>query len=77
MSDRDLLRALLGPAGPELACEQCFEDLDRYVDIDVAAGIDAADASIPGMREHLQGCPACAEDHLSLLALVVADQELT
>ena len=32
------LRALLGPAGPELTCEECFEQLDRYVDETLAAG---------------------------------------
>jgi hypothetical protein len=25
------------------------------------------------MRAHLEGCPACKEDHESLLALVAAD----
>jgi predicted anti-sigma-YlaC factor YlaD len=29
-----------------------------------------ADASIPGMREHLAGCPACREEHESLRALL-------
>lgn len=33
------------------------------------AGRDA-DAAAPGMRAHLQGCPACHEDHDSLVALV-------
>ena len=32
------------------------------------AGRDA-DALMPGMRAHLDGCPACAEDHESLLEL--------
>jgi hypothetical protein len=35
----------------------------------VSAGHDA-DAAIPGMRAHLNGCPACAEDHDSLHALI-------
>jgi hypothetical protein len=26
---RDVIRALLGPDGPELSCEECFEQLDR------------------------------------------------
>lgn len=73
MSDRDLLRALLGPAEPELTCEQCFDELDRYVEIELARGPDAADAQVAGMRPHLHGCPACAEDHASLRALVAAD----
>jgi hypothetical protein len=65
------LRRLLGPAGPELTCEQCFEELDRYVELTLA-GADA-DAAVPGMRAHLEGCPACQEDHQSLMALVAAD----
>ena len=60
-----LIGALLGPAEPELTCEQCFEHLDRYVDI-ALAGADP-DASVPGMRAHLTGCPACHEDFESLL----------
>lgn len=63
-----LLGRLLGPAGPELGCEECFDELDRYVELEVA-GADA-DAAIPGMRAHLKGCSACAEDHESLHALL-------
>jgi hypothetical protein len=63
---RALLR-LLGPDRPELGCDECFACLDRYVDLEVA-GADA-DAAIPGMREHLLGCPACREEHASLRAL--------
>ena len=58
---------LLGPAEPEIGCEQCFELLDRYVDLELAGG--DADAQVPGMREHLRGCPACGEEHDSLLEL--------
>jgi hypothetical protein len=61
------LAALLGPDGPELGCEDCFDELDRYVDAEVV-GCDA-DALVPGMRAHLAGCPACREEHASLRAL--------
>jgi hypothetical protein len=67
----DLARALLrllGPGGPEIGCDECFEALDRYVDLELA-GRDA-DAAVPGMRAHLIGCPACREEHASLRALV-------
>jgi anti-sigma factor RsiW len=63
-----LLARLLGPAGPELSCEQCFEKIDVYVDAEVAG--EDAEAKIPGMRAHLEGCPACAEEHQSLRALI-------
>jgi predicted anti-sigma-YlaC factor YlaD len=62
------LERLLGPTGHELTCEQCFDLIDEYVDLE-AAGRDA-DARVPGMRAHLEGCPACREEHESLLALV-------
>ena len=65
------LRGVLGPAGPELTCEECFEHLDRHVELELA-GADA-DSAVPGMSAHLQGCPACQEDHESLMALVAAD----
>jgi hypothetical protein len=63
--------ALLGPAGYQIDCDQCFELLDRYVERQIA-GHDA-DASTPGMRMHLAGCPACREEHESLHALVGGD----
>lgn len=64
----DLLGRLLGPAGPEIGCEECFDRLDEYVELELG-GVDA-DTRVPGMRAHLAGCPACAEDHESLLELV-------
>jgi len=68
---RDLkktLTRLLGPGRPELSCEECFEGLDRYVEAELA-GVDP-DAAVPGLQAHLEGCPACAEDHASLLTFV-------
>ena len=65
------LERLLGPTGYQVTCEQCFELLDEYVDLEVM-GADA-DARVPGMRAHLDGCPACDEEHDSLRALVLAD----
>jgi hypothetical protein len=62
--DHSTIARLLGPPGPEVTCEQCFELLDEYVDLELAG--DDADARLPGMRAHLIGCPACHEDHESL-----------
>lgn len=78
MSDRPDLRQalgrLLGPADPEIGCEECFDELDRYVELEVA-GLDA-DAAIPGFRAHLAGCSACRDEHESLRALVGGEQPL-
>jgi len=62
---KQLVAALLGPEGSELSCEQCFELLDVYIEQELSG--PGADRLVPGMREHLQGCPACAEEHESLL----------
>ena len=71
---KQALGGLLGPAAPEVGCDVCFEELDRYVELEVA-GKDA-DAAIPGLRAHLDGCPACREEHESLYALVSGEQAL-
>ena len=73
MSERDnvnddTINRLLGPAAPEVGCDECFEHLDHYVELEVA-GADA-EAVVPGMRAHLAGCPACSEEHDSLRALL-------
>jgi anti-sigma factor RsiW len=62
---------LLGPAGPEILCDECFEQLDVYVDAEL--GHADPDAAVPGMRAHLEGCPACSEEYESLRALVRQD----
>jgi len=62
------IHELLGPDGPEIGCEECFERLDEYVELELA-GADA-DRRVPGMHEHLQGCPACREEHDSLRDLL-------
>ena len=68
--DRDLIARVLGPAGPEVSCEECFELLDQYVELELAG--EEADARLPGHARPLQGCPACHEDHESLRELVAS-----
>jgi predicted anti-sigma-YlaC factor YlaD len=72
MTRRDLaLAELLGPAAPELGCDECFDLVDVYVDAELRG--EDADGAVPGMHEHLAGCPACAEEYQSLRDLA-ADQ---
>jgi hypothetical protein len=60
-----VLALLLGHLRPELLAVVELE-LD---------GRDA-DAAIPGLRAHLDGCPACREEHESLRALVSGEQAI-
>ena len=68
--DPDIAR-ILGPADAEILCEECFARLDAYVQAELRQA--DADAVVPGMRAHLEGCPACGEDYESLRALLVQE----
>jgi hypothetical protein len=68
-----LIGRLVGPDGPELTCEECFDQLDLYVELELAEA--HPDERIPGMRSHLDGCPACNEDHESLRAYVTGEDK--
>jgi hypothetical protein len=67
----ETLNSLLGPAGAEVGCDECFARLDEYVEAELA-GRDVRQA-FPGFGAHLHGCPACREEHESLRALLLAD----
>jgi len=67
-SPATVLARLLGPGDPQLSCQECFAQLDHYVELDL--GGSDPDKHVPGMRAHLQGCPACDEDFRSLKALL-------
>ena len=55
---KQVLGRLLGPSEKEIGCDECFAELDRYVELELA-GADA-DAAVPGLRAHLEGCPPAA-----------------
>jgi hypothetical protein len=67
-----VLGRLLGPVDREIGCDECFDKLDWYVELELA-GEDAG-AAIPGLRAHLAGCPACREEYMSLRTLVAGGQ---
>ena len=67
-TNHNTLKRLLGPAEPEVLCDECFDRLDEYVELELRG--EPADERIPGLRAHLEGCPACHEDYESLRALV-------
>ena len=68
---KQALRRLLGPREPEIGCDECFDRIDEYVELELTGG--DPDAAVPGLRAHLAGCPACREEHDSLRALVAGE----
>ena len=59
-----LVDGLLGPEEPEVGCDDCFAELDRYVELELA-GEDPA-AAFPGTAIHLRSCPGCRADYEGL-----------
>ena len=81
MSQPPIIDRLLGPDEPEFGCDECFDYLDRYVEAELGSRFDLCRACLApdqctrehhclGMRAHLQGCPACAEEYATLKALL-------
>jgi hypothetical protein len=64
----DPLTRLLGTGGADAGCEGGLAVLAEYVEGELE-GRDVR-ALFPALAEHLRNCPACAEDHVGLLALV-------
>lgn len=65
---RELVERLLGPTGYQVDCQECFELVNEYAELELA-GIEPG-TLIPGLRTHLEGCSACNEDYQSLRALL-------
>jgi hypothetical protein len=68
--NREDVQRLLGPEGEEVSCDRCFELLDEYAEAEARGSRPAEE--MPGMRAHLEGCPACREDLEALLAFITS-----
>ena len=67
-----LARALDMTSEEELACDECFEELDRFVEMELD-GLDAA-AAMPLVQDHLDKCGDCREEYQALLDALRAEQ---
>lgn len=63
------VQGLLVDTNPWLSCDDCFRLVDQYVEL--LLGDPGAD--MPAMHAHLAGCPACAEEAITLLELAAQD----
>ncbi len=72
MLDRDelknLVREALQTSDEELSCDDCLDEVDRYVELELA-GLDPGSA-LPMVRDHLRKCGDCREEFEALLAAV-------
>jgi hypothetical protein len=66
LTDDTVVRLLLD-TDPYLSCDDCFAQLDRYVE----RRVREPGYKEPRMQTHLEGCGACAEEAETLLSLVL------
>ena len=57
----------------EIGCDECFEELDRFIAMQLA-GLDTAEA-MPLVQEHLHLCGECREEFEALLTALRATGE--
>lgn len=63
---KGIVRGILSTREEEIGCDDCYEQLDRFVDL-VLAGKDVSGA-LPLVQEHLDRCADCREEFEALLA---------
>jgi hypothetical protein len=77
MFDQNIFKALVREIAEarevEIGCDECFEQLDRFVEMRLS-GMDPAQA-MPLVQEHLEICGECREEFEALLAALRAAEE--
>ena len=67
---KGMVRGIVTTRPDEIGCDECFEQLDRFVEVTLA-GRNAAEA-MPLVQDHLDRCGDCREEFEALLAALQA-----
>ena len=67
---KQLVRAIMTTRPDEIGCDECFKQVDHFVDM-VLDGKNAA-AAMPLVQDHLNRCQDCREEYEALLAALRA-----
>lgn len=70
---RRIVEYILSVDEEDLSCEECFDLLDSYIDVELT-GEDAA-AQFPEVAQHLSRCPACWREYQDLYQLLRDSRE--
>ena len=65
-----MVRGIATSSPDEIGCGECFEELDRFVELELA-GMNAAQA-LPLVKDHLDRCGNCREEFDALKAALIA-----
>jgi hypothetical protein len=70
---RRLLRNIAETEDDEISCAECFDLVSQYVDLEVAGTV--SEQTLPRLKQHLQQCGVCREEHEILRDLVRLEAE--
>jgi hypothetical protein len=65
-----IVRDIVATSPDEIGCGECFEELDRFAELELA-GKNAAQA-LPLVQDHLDRCGNCREEFEALKAALIA-----
>ena len=69
---KQMVRGIITARPDEIGCDECFEQLDRFVEMKLA-GKNAAGA-MPLVQDHLERCDDCREEFEALLSALRAHE---
>ena len=67
---KQMVRGIITTRPDEIGCDECFEQLDRFVEMTLA-GKNAAEA-MPLVQDHLERCDDCREEFEALMVALRA-----
>lgn len=62
---RNMLRAVIGTNEKEIGCGECFDELDKFIEMKLAG--KSPEQAMPLVQDHLQRCKDCREEYEALL----------
>ena len=67
---KQMVRGIITTRPDEIGCDECFEQLDRFVEMTLAD--KNATEAMPLVQDHLERCHDCREEFEALLAALRA-----
>jgi hypothetical protein len=65
---KKLVREVLSTLPQEIGCDECLEQLDRFVEMELAG--QNAEEAMPLVQNHLEHCDCCREEYEALLKVL-------
>ena len=65
-----IVQGILATRADEISCEECFIELDRFAEIQLADA--TAEEALPLVEDHLKRCKDCREEFEMLMSILEA-----